>query len=384
MDGWRQFLGCGRKALLLFVILLQPEFGARNAAAEDYIAHLQSAIADSRFDLSVLTATAERAAGELLAGGNLWAAGRQADFIAEACQRAGGLMTIAPLANHVPANHDVILYATPGPINGDDRKKIDDWMKKGATIIHFDSPAGLYRDKFPIDTVVNVAELWAWTGEFVAAGTRLGKMPVLYQSYGLPGGYERAGKYKGKRFHDDLSVKPMAAGVLANEYWDQIQHMLARIQETEIPKMDRAAGWWREAKSATALVTGHMFPAHGQDPRTIHICDFVRVPAREDKKLLGDNPSEFVFYLGYQFAPQKLFDETKATGVKLIYTDVQPGQPAEPSKNILYIAPGWPLTDGCVNVPGYDIPILPASGVVQAAIYWMIASKAFPGPVRAR
>jgi hypothetical protein len=122
-----------------------------------------------------------------------------------------------------------------------------------------------------------------------------------------------------------------------------------------------------------------MFPAgHGQDPRTIHVCDFVRAPAREDKDLLGANPPDFVFYLGYQFAPQKLLAQAKTTRVKLVYTDVQPGQPPEPSDNILYIAPTWPLTDACVNVPGYDIPILPASGVVQAAIYWTIVSKAFP------
>ena len=94
--------------------------------------------------------------------------------------------------------------------------------------------------------------------------------------------------------------------------------------------------------------------------------------------MLGANPPEFVFYIGYQFAPQKLVGEAKERGIKLVYTDVQPGQPAEPSDNILYIAPAWPLTDGCVSVPGYDIPILPASGVVQAAIYWTIVSKAFP------
>jgi uncharacterized phosphosugar-binding protein len=361
------------------VILLHPGFWARDMAAEDYIARLQNEIIQSRDHLPALTESAERAASEFLSGGNLWAAGRQPDFIAEACQRAGGLMAIAPLTNQVPATHDVILYAVPGSLNDNDRKILEDWHAKGATVITFSSPAGLFQNKFPLDTVLNVAELWAWTAEFVAACTRLGKMPVLYQSYGLPGGYERAKKYQGKKFHDDLTIPPFAAGILGKEYLDQIQHRLARIQQTEMPKMDHAAEWWRKAKSSTALVTGHMFPAgHGQDPRTIHVCDFVRAPAREDKDLLGANPPDFVFYLGYQFAPQKLLAQAKATRVKLVYTDVQPGQPPEPSDNILYIAPTWPLTDACVNVPGYDIPILPASGVVQAAIYWTIVSKAFP------
>ena len=58
-----------------------------------------------------------------------------------------------------------------------------------------------------------------------------------------------------------------------------------------------------------------------------------------------------------------------------VYSDVGPAQPQEPASNILYIDPAWPLTDGCVTVPGYDIPILPASGVIQAAIYWTIVSE---------
>jgi hypothetical protein len=100
---------------------------------------------------------------------------------------------------------------------------LDEWQEKGATVIRFSSPAGVFGDHFPVDTVANIIDLWTWTGEFVAACTRLGHMPVLYQS--------------------------------------------------------------------------------------------------------------------------------------------------------LYIDPGWPLADGCVTVPGYDVPSLPASGVVQAAIYWTVASE---------
>jgi hypothetical protein len=65
----------------------------------------------------------------------------------------------------------------------------------------------------------------------------------------------------------------------------------------------------------------------------------------------------------------------KASGVKLVYSTVRPAQSPEPASNILYLDPGWPLTDGCVRVPGYDVPILPASGVIQAAIYWTIAAE---------
>ena len=74
-----------------------------------------------------------------------------------------------------------------------------------------------------------------------------------------------------------------------------------------MPKILQAAQWWSlvPKASATTLVTGHMFPRHGQDLRTIPTCDLVAVPAWENKDLLDTNsPPQFVLYLGYQFAPQ--------------------------------------------------------------------------------
>jgi hypothetical protein len=246
-------------------------------------------------------------------------------------------------------------------------------------VIQFSSPVGVFANHFPIDTVANVVDLWTWTGEFVAACTRLGQMPVLYQSYGLPGGTERGKKYQGKKFHDDMgSIKPIAPGVLGREYLDQVQRMLAKINETQTPKILQAARWWSDvpAASATTLFTGHMFPRHAQDPRALRFSDFAAVPASEDKEVLdAGHPPAFVLCLGYQFAPQKLLDQARKLGVKVVYSDVQPAQPPEPATNILYLDPAWPLADGCVTVTGYDVPILPASGVIQAAIYWTIASE---------
>jgi hypothetical protein len=367
------------KIFFVAAVLLCPSLRASELpAAENYLTRLQDTIARSRTNLATVTKSAGKAAGEYLAGGNIWAAGRQADFISEACGRAGGLMAIAPLGGSVPARHDIILYAVPGALEPEDLKRLDQWREKGATVVQLSSPAGVFGNHFPIDTVANVVDLWTWTGEFVAACTRLGQMPVLYQSYGLPGGPERGKKYQGKRFHDDLSVKPIAPGVLGGEYADRIQRMLTKINATQVPKILQAARWWSDVPtaSATTLFTGHMFPRHAQDPRALRISDFAAVPAWEDKEILdAGHPPAFVLCLGYQFAPQKLLDQARALGVKLVYSVVQPAQPPEPASNILYLDPAWPLADGCVTVTGYDVPILPASGVVQAAIFWTIASE---------
>ena len=348
------------------------------AAAENYLSQLQSVITRNGTNLASLTLSASNAAVEFRAGGNIWAAGRQADFVSEACGRAGGLMAIAALGERIPARHDVILYAVPGNLDAGDLRRFAQWQGLGATVIQFSSPAGLWEKQYPLDTVANVVDLWTWTGEFVAACTRLEHMPVLYQSYGLPGGPERGKKYQGKTFHDDLIIKTIAAGVLGREYRDQIQRMLTKINKTQMPKIRQAAKWWSETPkaSATTLVTGHMFPRHALDSRAPQFSDFAAIPAWENKDVLDTrHPPAFALCLGYQFAPQKLLDQAKALGVKLLYSDVQPAQPPEPASNILYLDPGWPLADGCVAVPGYDVPILPASGVMHAAIYWTLISE---------
>ena len=347
-------------------------------SAGNYLSRLQDTISQTRSNLLAITRSADQAARQFITRGNLWAAGRQLDFISEACGRAGGLMAIAPLNKQAPTNHDIVLYAVPGRINDEDSRIIEQFQKQGAMVVKFESSADLFDDHFPLDTVANVSHLWAWTGEFVAACTRLGKMPVLYQSYGLPGGIERGKRYQGRRFHDDLNIKPIAPGVLGKSYLSEVEDMLASIQETQMQKILQAARWWREvpATSALTLVTGHMFPRHGQDPRAPSFGEFAAASVWEHKNLSdAAHPPRFVLYVGYQFAPQELLDQARTGELKLVYFDVRPGQPPEPASNILYINPAWPLTDGCVTVPGYDIPILPASGVVQAAIYWAIASE---------
>ena len=73
-------------------------------------------------------------------------------------------------------------------------------------------------------------------------------------------------------------------------------------------------------------------------------------------------------YRMMQLPPQDVIDRAGKGEFRLIYTCVQRGA-HDDKDGILYINPHWPMPDGCVEVPGYDIPILPASGVVQACIY---------------
>ena len=345
---------------------------------QSYLSNLSDTIRKLRPNLPGLSESAEQAALQFVAGGNLWVAGRQPDWIGEACGRAGGLMAIGPLGNRSPVKHDIILDAVPGRFEETDSTFIDNWQKQGATVVKFASSAGLFHGKFPLDTLANTVELWTWTGEFIAACTRLGKMPIVYESYGLPGGIARGKKYQGQKFHSDLTIAPIGHGVLGGAYLGQIESMLLKLQTTQWPKLIQAADQWSKVppSAATSLVIGHLFPQHLQDARTHAMCDFITVPTTDETNLLAmAHGSKFILYLGYQTAPQKLVQQARGVELNLVYTSVQPARPPEPSNNILYIDPGWPLADGCVAVAGYDIPILPASGILQAAIFWTIASQ---------
>ncbi len=210
---------CPVKGVLLIaaILLCHSRWASGEPLVDNYLCRLRNTITQTRSNLTLLTKSANHAADEFVSGANLWVAGQQADFIAEASGRAGGLMSIVPLGQQTPTNHDIVLYAVPGSLDPQVLKTVGPWQEKGATVVTFSSAAGLYGNHFPIDTVANVVNLWAWTGEFVAACTRLGKMPVLYQSYGLPGGPERGKRYQGKRFHEDLAIKPISAGILGRE-----------------------------------------------------------------------------------------------------------------------------------------------------------------------
>jgi hypothetical protein len=201
-------------------------------------------------------------------------------------------------------------------------------------------------------------------------------MPVLYKSYGLPGGLERGKKYRGKKFHDDLRVNPIAPGALGKAYLDKIESILSQIIKTQMINIRKSAKWWREVPdaSATCMVMGHMFPLHFQDSRAQAFSDFTAVS--DNASLIDEaNHPKFILFVGYQKAPHILIKQAEKLVVNLVYFGVEPAPTSVVVPNILYINPFWPLSDACVSIPCYDIPILPASGVIQASIYWAIAAE---------
>jgi len=67
----------------------------------------------------------------------------------------------------------------------------------------------------------------------------------------------------------------------------------------------------------------------------------------------------------------------RARGGRLVWslTDQYPQEIAALPKEEIVILQHWHYSDAVVDIPGYDVRMLPASEVVSEAIYWMVNAK---------
>jgi hypothetical protein len=359
--------------------------------SQRYIAMLDRDIDASRMQVGAMTTSAQEAAKRIVDGGRIWVAGPCEDFQIEAYIRASGLMELRRLGDQMPGAGDVVLYAA-ALLDEDDAPVLTTWRGTGAQVIAFgrgDAPvtrfnagraAGLMvndhgeRKLCPTDTVMNAVNLWAWTGEVAAACTRMGTMPTFFQSHGLPEGRTRTKRIDGMRFHDDMVIDPVAPGVLAHAYFDHIQSYLHTLRTTAQPQIKQATQWWLAAgDDAQFTAMGHMFPYNFDDTRAPRRATWFKPT---EGKPLAEPPAAggFVLYIGYQNAPAPLVQQAIDGDFNLVYASVRPADPRD-APNVMRFVPTWPVSDGCVTVPGYDVKILPASGIVNSAIYWSMMAE---------
>jgi hypothetical protein len=362
-----------------------------------YLQMLRSGVDRTRSQMPAIIQSAEISAKRVVAGRRIFIAGSQPDFPSEFLGRCGGMMGMASLPKQFNRG-DVVLFGARSKLTIGDRINIDRWRRQGVYVVAFAS-AALSADSYfnpdvlidsgsepglactnaklcPADSVINIINAWTWTGEFVAACTRLGKMPVMYQSYGLPGGRDRADFYRGRMFHDDREVKPIGSGELGNAYLDCMGASLDAIAVKAPATLKIAGDWLRDSgpQRCELWSTGHMFPSHYADRRAPQ--PFGKTGGVQ----ITRTPSAAVaVVLGYQDAPQIAIDAATLRRTRLLYTSAKRGE-GDGRDGIYFVDPHWPIEDACVAIDGYDIPILPASGVLQAAIYWATLAEAFAVP----
>jgi uncharacterized phosphosugar-binding protein len=372
-------------------------------------------------DLPHITHSAEAAARVHVEGGPVAISG-DASFIYEGFGRSGGLMSLGAFSGRPDTRIRLIGYVDephysgkgPKPDRDSDNLLViafgrSDLLRpaidRGAPcdFIIDSHPAehnGLFQrgeGEWVVPTAqnANIAALWVWTGEFVAACTRLGKMPLMFESFAA-GGRERAlrlgcpevltGSGSGSKelFHEE-PPEPVAPGVAGRAYLRALRAILKRLQDREMANIRRAATIAAEAKDSGHVF--YLFPeghAISKQQRPCNTGYWVLLSNAQDLEAHPFQVGDAVLHVGGSTVNPRLAAAARAAGATFMTSFSScttgreyPGRADRESlrPDELYIDQHWPFGDAVVQLRGYDITILPPSGVVGEAVVQMITAE---------
>lgn len=387
-------------------ILFSPDKGP----AEQYLDCILDVAKKVEDNLSVITEIAEVVAERTLSGGTLYIRDKESAFASEGLGRAGGLMLLKGGPEDT-SQRNTLLLGSSGSYRDYDTAQVETAHKEKDLVVAFcshrqhsangykpfeDLPLlwqiadysidnflpdndsivsieGLNRKICPASLVVNALNLWTFTAEFIAACLRKGKMPTMYQSIYCPGSKERNAEVGKEKFHSKLKTKPIESGRLGKEYLDEITKAISQIKATQMDKLKEAASLAAKAinsnKKAFVALMGHMpprVPGGYGDPGIFVTRDF-----SDDELRSGD----FLALIEYIDVPKERLNKIKAKGVRSVWIGVPMGDDLETPGLDLFIDPFWRFGDAVVKIPGYDVKVLPPSGVIQSMIYWLLLAE---------
>lgn len=333
-------------------------------------------------------------------------------FVAEACDRAGGLGFIKPLPHEMhPGKSDVVLVGTMELHPDDQVKQLVHLKEHGTLIILFGSleskaskaadyvidnglsaglvPVfiGMNPPTGPIAGTANIVNMWTFTAELVSALTRKGKMPGLWQSMFVPGAQKRNERIEKNMFEQDMVVEPVPPGVLGRQYLDALSSFLIKIRANELPKFEEAGALCADTISngnnVITWVIGHFMTSQKRlpgFPDVLTILDHENVPGQIDDHLGKD---DVLLHIGYSYYPEDILKKARNIGAKTACVMTPgpsisgEGEPETLNMSLfdILIYPYWKHGDAVVEVPGYDTKIIPPSGVVMVTCYWMIIGE---------
>ncbi len=334
-------------------------------------------------------------------------------FVAEACDRAGGLRHIQP----VPVmgeltDMDVVLAGTLELDPEEQMKQLMTYKNAGALVIVFgsgNSKAAGIADYIianglepgivpvmnigknetigPIAGIANVINMWAFIAEFVAAVTRHGEMPTLWQSMFVPGAASRNEPLGEFMFHPNLRIMPIEPGVLGRQYIIAVKGFLEKIKTNELSKFREAGKLCARAISkdskVVASLIGHFMTSQRRMPGYPNIFT-LRENEYGSEQLEGIlEKGDVWLHVGYSYYPERELKFAKKIGAKTVCvftpgpTDIGEGNPVDADMSFIdiYINPYWKHGDAVVDVSDYDTKIIPPSGVVMISCYWMLIGE---------
>lgn len=394
--------------LLVAVLLAAGQCHAKPGEPGSYLERLQARTKAWRSELPFLQRTADQVAKRVVAGGSLYVAGPQSSFVQEMLGRSGGLMMVKAYAPSIALQeNDTVIAAYTGTPEAS-ATLLPDLLSKAdaahAKVLLFANtgikslatatgttqvlPRQSFKDaenssgSISLESVSNVIGLWAWTGEFVGACVRQGKMPAMFESGSMPGGSERNALYRSVAFHPLTNVTPEAARNLGKRYLDGLSGALENIRLHDRDQLARASALIRQAHAARGRVKiyylGHMFPSELSGPMvpdwfvpTASIPLPGPAPSAPQALL---QPQDVGLILGYQALPTALIDSAPDNSW-IVATSHRPLAEFGRKVRHVYLNPYWEVQDATVEVPGYDVKILPISGIIDSAFYWQLVES---------
>ena len=374
--------------------------GATTTPVEAYLERAQNLVARHRRNVGRLQAPAELVAEALLAGRALNLGGSDLGWISEGLGRAGGLMVTGHRSPGADAQAGDVQWLSYCARTFDlQLKNAAELESKKSLVLGFGPRpvGGAPGFQHCIDSLTpwnadanfallgNLLSLWTLTGEVAAATARRGKTLVFWQSLFYPTLHPefkgRNDRFRGHTFHEkgEPQMEPVQPGVAARAYLDSIAGMFHDIQAQELEKIVRVGKEMGRRAAAshppTLMMVSHMMHQElwGDDKWLKEY----RGDVQGLPEVLGSDG--YLVYLGYyDGVPPATWDavrKAKARAAWIIvplvgqnldfaqYGDVMIDQHYEPG-------------DAAVAMPGYDIKILPPSGITQLFVYELLMRAA--------
>ena len=257
-------------------------------------------------------------------------------------------------------------------------------------------------------SLMNLVNGWVYVGELTASLTRLGKMPVFYLSFALDqrNDYVRAGKYSRelspglpygpmKAFHDDviiskdaeatdglMVVPPLNPGHVGDEYLDLLDSYLADYSEDRLADLkkivDRAVAVKRSGGAVFFTAIGHTFPTEvpvkERSRGVMHVIE--QRWNTENYSGPRPHPDDLIIVFGMPTYPVARAKFATENGLNIIILSTEAptdrGPESYETDRFLWLETPWPMEDGAIDIPGYDIKVLPVTGVMNVALYYAV------------
>ena len=364
-----------------------PCFGATPQPVKAYLQRAQKLVVEHRHNVNRLQAPSELVTEALFAGSAFYLTGSDTGWISEGTGRAGGPMSIRHLSSTTAARPgDVVwLSYSADTYNAQLRAGAELEQKKCLVLAFGPRPtSGAPGFQHWIDSLTpwnadhnftllgNVLSLWTLTGEVAGVSARRGKTLVFYQSVGMPGSLQRNQLYTGRTFHaaGEPRMEPVQPGVAARAYLDYIDKMFHEIRAHEIDKIvavGKEMGQRSASHPALLMPVSHMmgYELWG-DGKWFQTS---KGDAKLDTALGSDGQLILLGY--YNGIPVETWEAVRRAKAKAAWIVVpKPDQRLSFEQyGDVFINQQWSPGDAAVAMPGYDIRILPPSGVAQLFIY---------------